>query len=90
MTLPTGVTTAVYEEALADVVTLRPYGTYQPKPELLPPTTGPECGSRRGYNQHRAGGEQTCERCRAAETARARRLRTTGTTVATAQGGEGQ
>lgn len=79
MSLPSGVTPAAYEQALADVRSLRPCGTYQAAPGKLPPVERPECGSRTGYRLHQRHGEQTCYRCRGANTAADRRLRETGT-----------
>lgn len=70
---------AEYEQALADVRALRPYGTYRPKADKLPPTRRPECGSRRGYRLHQKHGERTCYGCRGANAAADRRLRTNGT-----------
>lgn len=79
MILPAGVTTDAYEQALADVQTLRPYGTYRAKPEPLPPTADPKCGTRTGYSRHRRRGERACDGCRDANSASDRRLRETGT-----------
>jgi hypothetical protein len=79
MTLPTGVTAEQYARALADVVTLRPYGTYRAADERLPPTFDPKCGTRTGYQHHRRRGERSCDPCRAANAQADRRLRETGT-----------
>ena len=47
-----------------------------------PRSTGPVvCGTRGGYQKHRRNGEKACDRCRYANTAADRRLRTTGSTV---------
>jgi hypothetical protein len=73
VTAPDEVDPGLYAQALADVIQLRPYGTYQPKPEKLPPTPGPRCG------------ERACEGCRDANAAADRRLRETGTSKAAAQ-----
>jgi len=80
--LPAGVTAAAYTKALADIRGLREYGTYRAKPEDLPPTQDPKCGSRTGYTRHRRRGERACEGCRDANTASDRRLRETGTSRA--------
>lgn len=80
-TTPPGIDPAVYAKALADVRALRGHGTYQPTPAKLPPTTRPDCGTRRGYRQHQRAGERTCQRCRGANAAADRRLRTTGTSL---------
>lgn len=79
-TLP-GIDPAVYAKALADVQSLRGHGTYRLKAAKLPPTTRPDCGTRRGYRQHQKAGEHTCQRCRGANAAADRRLRTTGTSL---------
>lgn len=85
MSAPYRVDPAVYARALADIRALRPYGTYRPRPEKLPPTTRPDCGTRRGYDKHLRTGERTCQRCRDANAAADRRLRETGTSKAVAQ-----
>jgi hypothetical protein len=85
VTVPDKVDPGLYAQALADVIQLRPYGTYRPRPEKLPPTTRPDCGSRRGYDKHLRAGERTCQRCRDANAAADRRLRETGTSKAVAQ-----
>lgn len=55
---------ALYEQALADVRALRPYGTYRPPvDDRLPPTADPKCGSRSGYDAHRQRREHACSRC---------------------------
>jgi hypothetical protein len=84
MTPPAGIDPAVYSRALTDVRALRPYGTYQVKPEALPPTEDDRCGTRTGYAAHRRRGERACARCRDANSAYDRRLRETGTSKASA------
>lgn len=81
MACHTGIVQAVYAKALADVQALRPYGTYRPKVEKLPPVERDECGTRPGYRLHQKHGEVTCYRCRGANAAADRRLKATGTTV---------
>lgn len=77
---PAGVGDAVYDEALADVRALRPYGTYlQPVDTRTPPTVGPHCGTRRGYERHLADSEHACDTCKAAHAAAAWLLTNTGT-----------
>jgi len=54
------------------------------KPRAQKPTRsrGPVvCGTRGGYQKHRRNGEKACDRCRYANTAADRQLRTTGSTV---------
>jgi hypothetical protein len=82
---PAPVDPAVYAQALADVVALRPYGTYRAKPEPLPPTDDPRCGTRTGYKRHRRLGERSCKPCSAANSGADRRLRETGTSVVAAR-----
>jgi hypothetical protein len=79
---PDGIDPAKYSQALADVRALRPYGTYRAKPEKLPPTVGPRCGERTGYNRHLRRGEHACDPCRAANARADRLLRATGTSRA--------
>jgi hypothetical protein len=81
MTITADITPAAYAKALADVRSLRPYGTYRGKPEPLPPTGDPKCGTRPGYAAHRRRGESACPPCRSANAAADRRLRETGTSV---------
>lgn len=83
MSAPAGIASAVYDQALADVRTLRSYGTYlQPVDTRTPPTVGPHCGTRRGYERHLADGEHACETCKAAHAAAAWLLTNIGTTAA--------
>jgi hypothetical protein len=72
VTSPAPVDPAVYAQALADVVALRPYGTYRAKPQPKPPTADKRCGTRRGYQAHRARGEAACDACKAGNTAEQR------------------
>lgn len=53
-------------------------------PVERPAPEPPECGTRRGYQAHRARGEDACRRCKAANADADRRLRNTGTTKQTA------
>lgn len=82
LTVPAGLDAAVYARALADVISLRPYGTYQVTQERLEPTPDAKCGSRGGYTRHRGLGERACTPCLDANTAADRRLRATGTSKA--------
>lgn len=67
-----GIDPAVYAEALADVRSLRSYGTYRRENEPIrkDPTPGPDCGTQRGYARHRRTGENADPRCLAANAAR--------------------
>jgi hypothetical protein len=75
VSVPAGVDPAVYARALADVVALRSYGTYRAKPEKLPPTDDPRCGTRTGYNAHRHRGERACTRCLDANNTATKRIK---------------
>lgn len=81
---PEGIEAAVYAVALADVRSLRPYGTWRSAEQRKDPTPGTDCGTRRGYSRHRRAGEHACDECKTANTAADRRLRETGTSKAVA------
>jgi hypothetical protein len=56
-------------------------------PQFATPRGPAPCGTRRGYQQHRRKKQTPCAPCRTANTEADRRLRSTGTTLATGERG---